>query len=155
MGCRLISYGTGAIMAVPGHDQRDWEFARQYELEIIEVLKGGDISQEAFEGDGIHVNSGFIDGLNKTDAVNKMNDWLEKNNLGKKEINYKLRDWIFSRQRYWGEPFPVLKYDDGTVRCLDEDELPVTLPVVDKYEPSGTGESPLANIESWLYINDP
>ncbi len=151
----LISYGTGAIMAVPGHDQRDWEFARQYGLEIIEVLKGGDMTQEAFEGDGIHVNSGFIDGLNKTDAINTMNDWLEKNNLGKKETNYKLRDWIFSRQRYWGEPFPVLKYDDGTVRCLDEDELPVTLPVVDKYEPSGTGESPLANIHSWLYITDP
>ena len=151
----LISYGTGAIMAVPGHDQRDWEFAKKYNLEIIEVLKGGDITQEAFEEDGIHVNSGFIDGLNKTKAIKKITDWLEKNNLGKKETNYKLRDWIFSRQRYWGEPFPVLKYDDGTVRCLDEDELPVTLPMVDKYEPSGTGESPLANIESWLYVTDP
>jgi leucyl-tRNA synthetase len=151
----LISYGTGAIMAVPGHDQRDWEFAKQYDLEIIEVLKGGDITQEAFEGDGIHVNSGFIDGLDKPKAIEKMISWLEKNKLGKKETNYKLRDWIFSRQRYWGEPFPVLKYEDGTVRCLDEDELPVTLPEVDKYEPSGTGESPLANIESWLNVTDP
>jgi leucyl-tRNA synthetase len=151
----LISYGTGAIMAVPGHDQRDWEFAKKYELKIVEVLKGGDLEQEAFEGDGIHVNSAFLDGLNKEDAIAKITDWLEQRNLGKKEINYKLRDWVFSRQRYWGEPFPVLKYEDGTVRCLDEDELPVALPEVDKYEPSGTGESPLANIKSWLYITDP
>ena len=151
----LISYGTGAIMAVPGHDQRDWEFAKQYDLEIIEVLKGGDITQEAFEGDGIHVNSGFIDGLDKPAAIEKMISWLEENNLGRQETNYKLRDWIFSRQRYWGEPFPVLKYEDGTVRCLEEDELPVTLPEVDKYEPSGTGESPLANIKSWLHVTDP
>jgi leucyl-tRNA synthetase len=151
----LISYGTGAIMAVPGHDQRDWEFAKNYDLEIVEVLKGGDLEKEAFEGDGIHVNSGFIDGLNKEDAIAKITDWLEQRNLGKKEINYKLRDWVFSRQRYWGEPFPVLKYEDGTVRCLDEDELPVALPEVDRYEPSGTGESPLANIESWLHITDP
>jgi leucyl-tRNA synthetase len=151
----LISYGTGAIMAVPGHDQRDWEFAKKYDLEIVEVLKGGDLEKEAFEGDGIHVNSGFIDELNKEDAIAKITAWLEKRNLGRKEINYKLRDWVFSRQRYWGEPFPVLKYEDGTVRCLDEDELPVALPEVNKYEPSGTGESPLANIKSWLYITDP
>ncbi|UCH14730.1 MAG: leucine--tRNA ligase [Bacteroidales bacterium] len=151
----LISYGTGAIMAVPGHDQRDWEFAKEYDLEIIEVLKGGDIEKEAFEGDGIHVNSGFINDLGKEDAIAKMTSWLEERKLGKREVNYKLRDWVFSRQRYWGEPFPVLKYEDGSVRCLDEDELPVTLPEVDKYEPSGTGESPLANIDSWLYLTDP
>ena len=151
----LISYGSGAIMAVPAHDQRDWEFARHFDLPVIPVLEGGDIEKEAFIEDGAHINSGFLDGLGKEDAVNKMDNWLIENKLGKKEINYKLRDWVFSRQRYWGEPFPVLKYEDGTVRCLDEDELPVTLPEVDKYEPSGTGESPLATIDSWLYITDP
>lgn len=151
----LISYGSGAIMAVPAHDQRDWEFARHFDLPIIPVLEGGDIDKEAFIEDGAHINSSFLDGLGKEDAVNKMDNWLIENELGEKEINYKLRDWVFSRQRYWGEPFPVLKYEDGTVRCLDEDELPVTLPEVDKYEPSGTGESPLATIDSWLYITDP
>lgn len=151
----LISYGSGAIMAVPAHDQRDWEFARHFDLPVIPVLEGGDIEKEAFIEDGLHINSGFLDGLGKEDAVNKMDNWLIENKLGEKEINYKLRDWVFSRQRYWGEPFPVLKYEDGTVRCLDEDELPVTLPEVDKYEPSGTGESPLATIDSWLYITDP
>ncbi|MCK4631532.1 MAG: class I tRNA ligase family protein, partial [Bacteroidales bacterium] len=108
-----------------------------------------------FAEDGPHINSGFLNGLGKEDAVNKMDNWLIENNLGEKEINYRLRDWVFSRQRYWGEPFPVLKYEDGTVRCLDEDELPVTLPEVDKYEPSGTGESPLATIDSWLNVTDP
>ncbi|MCD6566318.1 MAG: leucine--tRNA ligase [Bacteroidales bacterium] len=151
----LISYGSGAIMAVPAHDQRDWEFARHFDLPIIPVLEGGDIEKEAFIEDGAHINSCFLDGLGKEDAVNKMDNWLIGKKIGKKEINYKLRDWVFSRQRYWGEPFPVLKYEDGTVRCLDEDELPVTLPDVDKYEPSGTGESPLATIDSWLYITDP
>ena len=151
----LISYGSGAIMAVPAHDQRDWEFARHFDLPIISVLKGGNIDKEAFIEDGVHINSGFINGLGKEDAVSKMDNWLIKNRLGEKETNYKLRDWVFSRQRYWGEPFPILKYEDGTVRCLDEDELPVTLPEVDKYEPSGTGESPLATIDSWLYITDP
>jgi len=151
----LISYGSGAIMAVPAHDQRDWEFARFFDLPIIPVLEGGDIEKEAFIEDGAHINSDFINGLGKEDAVNKMDNWLIENKLGKKEINYKLRDWVFSRQRYWGEPFPILKYEDGTIRCLDEDELPVTLPEVDKYEPSGTGESPLATIDSWLYITDP
>ncbi len=151
----LISYGSGAIMAVPAHDQRDWEFARHFDLPIIPVLEGGDINKEAFIEDGAHINSGFINGLGKEDAVNKMDNWLIEKKLGKKETNYKLHDWVFSRQRYWGEPFPILKYEDGTVRCLDEDELPVTLPEVDKYEPSGTGESPLATIDSWLYITDP
>ncbi|EQC49771.1 leucine--tRNA ligase [Bacteriovorax sp. DB6_IX] len=151
----LISYGTGAIMAVPGHDERDWEFAKKYELPIVEVLKGGDVNEAAFTGDGEHINSDFLDGLGKEEAITKAIAWLEEKNVGTKKINYKLRDWLFSRQRYWGEPFPILKYEDGTVRCLDEDELPVVLPDVEKYEPSGTGESPLAKIDEWLYITDP
>ncbi|MFZ8933265.1 MAG: leucine--tRNA ligase [Bacteriovoracaceae bacterium] len=151
----LISYGTGAIMAVPAHDQRDYEFAQKFELEILPVLEGGDLSKEAFTGDGKHINSEFLDGLGKNEAINKMISWLEEKKLGQKQINYKLRDWIFSRQRYWGEPFPILKFDDGTVRCLEADELPVALPEVEKYEPSGTGESPLATIDDWLYITDP
>ncbi|MCK5073588.1 MAG: leucine--tRNA ligase [Bacteriovoracaceae bacterium] len=151
----LISYGTGAIMAVPGHDQRDWEFARKFNLNIIPVLDGGNIEECAHEGEGAHINSDFLNGLGKDDAINKMNHWLAKKGLGKKTVNYKLRDWIFSRQRYWGEPFPLLKFEDGTVRCLDEDELPVALPKVEKYEPSGTGESPLATIDEWLWITDP
>lgn len=151
----LSTYGTGAIMSVPGHDARDWEFAKKFNLPIVEVLKGGDVTKEAFLGDGDHVNSGFLDGLGKEDAINKMIGWLEERKLGTKKINYKLRDWLFSRQRYWGEPFPLLKYEDGTIRCLDEDELPVKLPEVEKYEPSGTGESPLATIDEWLYITDP
>lgn len=151
----LISYGTGAIMAVPAHDERDWEFAKKYDLPIIEVLKGGNVSEEAFTGDGEHVNSDFLDGLGKTEGIEKMISWLEDKKLGEKKTNYKLRDWLFSRQRYWGEPFPILKFEDGTVRCLDTDELPVTLPEVEKYEPSGTGESPLATIDEWLYLTDP
>ncbi|MDH5580414.1 MAG: leucine--tRNA ligase, partial [Bdellovibrionales bacterium] len=151
----LISYGTGAIMAVPAHDQRDYEFAQKFNLEIIPVLEGGDLSTEAFTGDGNHINSDFLNGLGKEEAIQKMISWLEEKKLGMKQVNYKLRDWIFSRQRYWGEPFPILKFEDGTVRCLDEDELPVSLPEVEKYEPSGTGESPLATIDNWLYITDP
>jgi len=151
----LISYGTGAIMAVPAHDQRDYEFAKKFNLEIIQVLEGGNIAKCAHEGEGCHLNSGFLDGMDKTTAIATMNDWLVKKNIGKKTINFKLRDWIFSRQRYWGEPFPLIKYEDGSIRCLDEDELPVVLPEVEKYEPSGTGESPLANIEQWLYFIDP
>lgn len=151
----LISYGTGAIMAVPGHDERDWEFAKKFNLPIVEVLKGGDVNEAPFTGDGPHVNSDFLNGLGKSEAITKMISWLEEKNLGTKKINYKLRDWLFSRQRYWGEPFPIIKYEDGTVRCLEQDELPVTLPVVEKYEPSGTGESPLATIDEWLYFIDP
>ncbi|WP_412471721.1 leucine--tRNA ligase [Halobacteriovorax sp. RT-1-4] len=151
----LISYGTGAIMAVPAHDERDWEFAKKYDLEITPVLEGGDVNEAAFTGDGTHINSGFLDGLNKADGIAKAIAHLEAEGIGKKEINYKLRDWLFSRQRYWGEPFPILKFEDGTVRCLDEDELPVGLPEVEKYEPSGTGESPLARIDDWLYLTDP
>ncbi len=151
----LASYGTGAIMAVPAHDQRDYEFAKKFDLEIVQVLEGGDISTEAHTGDGAHINSDFLNGLGKEDGIAKMIAWLEEKKLGTKKVNYKLRDWIFSRQRYWGEPFPILKYEDGTIRCLDADELPVGLPEVQSYEPSGTGESPLATIDEWLHITDP
>lgn len=148
----LAGYGTGAIMSVPAHDERDYEFAQKFNLPIIQVLQGGDIEKEAFTDDGPHINSDFLNGLNKFDATKKMIDWLESKKIGKKHINYKLRDWIFSRQRYWGEPFPILKYEDGSIRCLDEDELPVTLPEVESYKPSGTGESPLATIPSWVNV---
>ena len=151
----LSTYGTGAIMAVPAHDQRDWEFAKEFNLPIISVLDGGNIDEEAFTGDGTHINSGFLDSLGKEEAIDKMISWLEEKNVGSKTTNYKLRDWIFSRQRYWGEPFPIIKYEDGTIRCLDDDELPVELPDVRSYEPSGTGESPLATIDEWLYFTDP
>lgn len=151
----LISYGTGAIMAVPAHDQRDWEFAKKFELPMIQVLDGGDILEAAHSGDGKLIHSDFLDGLDKEQATAQMIQWLEEKKLGSKTVNYKLRDWLFSRQRYWGEPFPIIKYEDGTIRCLDEDELPVALPKVSNYEPSGTGESPLATIDEWLWIIDP
>lgn len=151
----LAGYGTGAIMAVPAHDERDWEFAKKFSLPIVEVLEGGDVNEAAFTGDGKHINSGFLDGLGKVDGIAKMISFLEDKKIGQKKINYKLRDWLFSRQRYWGEPFPVIKYEDGSVRCLDLDELPVALPAVEKYEPSGTGESPLATIDEWLWITCP
>ncbi len=151
----LSTYGTGAIMAVPAHDQRDWEFAKEFNLPIVQVLDGGNIKEEAFTGDGTHINSVFLDSLGKEEAIDKMISWLEEKNVGNKTTNYKLRDWIFSRQRYWGEPFPIIKYEDGTIRCLDDDELPVELPNVRSYEPSGTGESPLATIDEWLYFTDP
>lgn len=153
----LATYGTGAIMAVPAHDERDFEFAKKFNLEIVPVLEGGDLSLEAFTGDGPHINSDFLNGLGKEEAINKMISWLIDQKLGRKKINYKLRDWLFSRQRYWGEPFPLLKdVETGKVlRVLEEDELPVTLPQVEKYEPSGTGESPLATIDEWLYFTDP
>ncbi len=151
----LNTYGTGAIMSVPAHDERDWEFAKKFDLPIIEVVKGGNVQEAAFSEDGEHVNSDFINGMNKPDAIKKMIAWLEEKKIGSKKINYKLRDWLFSRQRYWGEPFPILKFEDGTVRCLDADELPVALPPVEKYEPSGTGESPLATIDEWVNVVDP
>ncbi len=151
----LATYGTGAIMSVPAHDERDWEFAKKFNLEIIEVVKGGNVQEAAFSEDGEHVNSDFLNGLNKADGITKMISWLEDKKLGAKKVNYKLRDWLFSRQRYWGEPFPILKFEDGTVRCLDVEELPITLPEVEKYEPAGTGESPLATIDEWVNIIDP
>ena len=150
----LMSYGTGAIMAVPGHDQRDWEFAKEFGLDIIEVISGGDISKEAWVGDGILVNSGILDGLSVEAAKLKITNWLEERNTGKATVQYKLRDWIFSRQRYWGEPFP-LKFDkDGNIILLNDDDLPLMLPQVEKYEPSGTGESPLANVPEWTGFKD-
>ena len=151
----LMSYGTGAIMAVPAHDERDHEFAKKYNIEIVQVLEGGDVEVAAHTGDGKHINSDFLNGTDKKDGITKMIAWLEEKKLGTKKINYKLRDWIFSRQRYWGEPFPLLKYEDGTIRCLDADELPVALPELEKFEPSGTGESPLAHATEWLHIIDP
>lgn len=151
----LMTYGTGAIMSVPAHDERDYEFAKKFNLPIVPVLEGGNIEEAAHTGDGKHINSDFLNGLDKAEGVKKMITWLEEKKLGTKKINYKLRDWIFSRQRYWGEPFPLLKYEDGTIRCLDADELPVTLPELEKFEPSGSGESPLANATDWLWIIDP
>ena len=153
----LSTYGTGAIMSVPAHDQRDWEFAKEFNLEIIPVLEGGDVEKEAHIGEGAHINSDFLNGTGKDEGIEKTIAWLEEKKIGKKTINYKLRDWLFSRQRYWGEPIPILK-DKETgkiVRCLTEDELPLELPEVVKYEPAGTGESPLATIDDWLYFKDP
>lgn len=151
----LMGYGTGAIMAVPAHDTRDWEFAKKFNLPIIEVLKSEvDVQQQAWTEDGIHVNSGFLDGLNKKDAIEKMVAWLAERKLGKATVNYKIRDWLFSRQRYWGEPFPIIHWEDGEVSMVDEKDLPHTLPELTKYEPSDTGESPLANATEWLNVVD-
>jgi leucyl-tRNA synthetase len=151
----LATYGTGAVMAVPAHDERDHEFAKKYNLPMVRVIEGGDIDEAAHTGDGKHINSDFINGLNIVDSKKKVIEWLETKKLGNGKINYKLRDWIFSRQRYWGEPFPILKFEDGTVRCLDADELPLELPPLEEFKPSGNGESPLANATDWLWITDP
>ena len=151
----LMTYGTGAIMAVPGHDERDWEFAKKFDLPIKEVVSGGNIEEGAFTGDGVHINSGFLDGLNKEEAIAKMIEWLEENGYGKKKVSYKLRDWVFSRQRYWGEPIPIIHWEDGTKSLVPEDELPLELPKMKEIKPSGTGESPLANAKEWLEVIDP
>ena len=152
----LISYGTGAIMAVPAHDDRDWEFAKKFNLPIIEVLKSEvDVQKQAWTQDGIHVNSEFLDGLNKKDAIEKMIEFLEEKKIGRKAINYKLRDWVYSRQRYWGEPIPLIHCPEcGTVPVPD-DQLPLELPEVKSYQPTGTGESPLAAIDSWVNCTCP
>ena len=143
----MMGYGTGAIMAVPGQDERDWEFAEKFGLPIIRtVAVPADWEGKAFTGDGVAINSEFLDGLDVAEAKSKMTDWLVAKGLGEAKINFKLRDWLFSRQRYWGEPFPLLKLADGTVRVLEADELPLTLPEVDKYDVAGTGEGPLATI---------
>ena len=147
----LASYGTGAIMAVPAHDERDYEFAKKFNIEIIPVIEGGDISKEAYTGDGLHINSGFLNGLNKEDAINKMIEFLEENNLGKKEINYKIRPWIFARQRYWGEPVPVIHMEDGTIKLVDDTDLPVVLPVMDDYK-GKNGKAPLENATEWKNV---
>ncbi len=152
----LSSYGTGAIMAVPAHDTRDWEFAKKFELPIVEVLKSEvDVQQQAWTEDGSHVNSGFLNGLNKDDAIEKMLAWLEEKKLGAKATNYKLRDWVFSRQRYWGEPIPLVHCPTCGTVPLKEEQLPLLLPKVTSYEPSGTGESPLAKIEEWVNTTCP
>ena len=152
----LISYGTGAIMAVPAHDDRDWEFAKKFNLPIIEVLKSEvDVQKQAWTQDGIHVNSEFLDGLNKKDAIAKMLEFLEEKKIGRKAINYKLRDWVFSRQRYWGEPIPLVHCPDCGTVPVPEEELPLTLPEVKSYQPTGTGESPLAAIDSWVNCKCP
>ncbi len=156
----LMSYGTGAIMAVPGHDERDWEFARQFGLPIVEVIKGGNIDEAAFTDteNGVVVNSSndeiSINDMPVDEAKKKITKWLSDKGLGEASVNYKLRDWLFSRQRYWGEPFPII-FVDGKPKPLSPDQLPVTLPEVEKYEPSGTGESPLATIDSWVNTTDP
>ncbi|MFP3917966.1 leucine--tRNA ligase, partial [Lysinibacillus telephonicus] len=151
----LASYGTGAIMAVPAHDERDYEFAKEFGLPIKAVLEGGDIEKEAFTGDGPHINSDFLNGLGKAEAIAKAIEWLEKNGVGEKKISYRLRDWLFSRQRYWGEPIPVIHWEDGTMTTVPEEELPLVLPKTSNIRPSGTGESPLANIEEWVNVVDP
>ena len=152
----LISYGTGAIMAVPAHDTRDWEFAKKFNLPIIEVLKSEvDVQKQAWTEDGLHVNSDFLNGLNKEDAINKMLEFLEEKKIGKKAINYKLRDWVFSRQRYWGEPIPLIHCPTCGTVPVPEEELPLRLPEVKSYQPTGTGESPLAAIDSWVNCKCP
>lgn len=148
----LASYGTGAIMAVPAHDTRDYEFATKFNIDIIPVLEGGDISKEAFTGDGLHINSEFLNGLNKEDAISKMLNWLEENNVGHKQVNYKIRDWIFARQRYWGEPIPIVNFEDGTSTALDDSELPLVLPKLQDYAPSKNGDSPLEKATDWVNV---
>ncbi|SEV87890.1 leucyl-tRNA synthetase [Aliicoccus persicus] len=148
----LASYGTGAIMAVPAHDQRDFEFAKKFDLPIIPVLEGGNVEEEAFVGDGAHINSGPLDGLNKDDGIKKAIELLEDKNVGTKKTTYKLRDWLFSRQRYWGEPIPIIHWEDGTMSTVPEEELPLELPYMEQIKPSGTGESPLANNEEWINV---
>ena len=152
----LASYGTGAVMAVPAGDQRDWDFATKFDLPIPSIFEGHDTSEEseAFTGDAPHINSDFLNGLDNQAALDAMINWLEDHDCGGKKVNYRLRDWIFSRQRYWGEPIPVIHWDDGETTLVPEDELPLRLPKTDNLEPSGTGESPLANIEDWVNVYD-
>ncbi|MFC7063906.1 leucine--tRNA ligase [Halobacillus seohaensis] len=151
----LMSYGSGAIMAVPAHDERDYEFAVKYNLPIIAVVEGGNVKEEAYTGDGKHINSGMLDGLDKDEAIEKSIQWLEENNKGEKKTTYRLRDWLFSRQRYWGEPIPIIHWEDGSITAVPENELPVELPKTTEIKPSGTGESPLANIDDWVNVVDP
>lgn len=148
----LASYGTGAVMAVPAHDQRDWEFAKQFDLPIVEVLEGGNVEEAAYTEDGLHVSSDFLDGLNKEDAIAKIVACLEEKGCGQEKVTYRLRDWLFSRQRYWGEPIPIIHWEDGTSTAVPETELPLVLPVTKDIRPSGTGESPLANLTDWLEV---
>lgn len=148
----LASYGTGAIMAVPAHDTRDWEFAKKFGIDIIPVLEGGDVTQEAYTEDGVHINSEFLNGMGKQEAIDTMIAWLQEHACGCAKTTYKLRDWLFSRQRYWGEPIPIIHMEDGTTRTADIDELPLELPETKNFKPSGSGESPLAHCEDWLNV---
>ena len=148
----LVTYGTGVIMAVPAHDERDYAFAKKFDLKIIPVIEGGDIEKEAYTGDGVHINSGFLNGLNKEESIEKMIAWLEENKLGAKKINYKIREWIFARQRYWGEPMPVVHMEDGDIVCLSDDELPLILPNISDYK-SHNGEPPLCNAKDWVEVS--
>ena len=147
----LVSYGTGAIMAVPAHDERDYAFAKKFNLDIIPVLEGGNVLEEAYIGDGLHINSDFLNGLNKEEALNKMFKYIEENHIGTKKINYRLRDWIFARQRYWGEPVPIVHLENGKEYVLDDNELPLVLPVMDDYK-GKNGNPPLDNAEEWKNV---
>ena len=151
----LASYGTGAVMAVPAHDERDYEFATKFNLPITAVVEDNGEVVVPFFGDGKHINSDFINGLNNEEAIAKVIEFLEENKVGRSKVTYKLRDWLFSRQRYWGEPIPVIHWEDGTMTTVPDSELPLLLPETDNIKPSGTGESPLANIEEWLNVVDP
>ena len=150
----LNSYGTGAVMVVPAHDERDHEFAQKFDLPIVQVIEGGDVQKEAYIGDGVHINSDFLNGMDKEEAIDAINNWLEENGVGEKKVNYRLRDWLFSRQRYWGEPIPVIHWEDGETTLVPEDELPLYLPKATDIKPSGTGESPLANLDDWVNVVD-
>lgn len=150
----LASYGTGAVMVSAAHDQRDWEFAKKYDLPIIPVIAGGDVEKEVYTGEGEYINSDFLNGLTKEEAIETMINWLKEHGVGDKKVNYRLRDWTFSRQRYWGEPIPVIHWEDGETTLVPEDELPLLLPKSNDIKPSGTGESPLANLEDWVNVVD-
>lgn len=150
----LSSYGTGAVMAVPAHDERDFAFAKKFDLPIKPVIAGGNVDEAPYTEDGTHINSDFLDGLDKQQAIAKMIAWLEDHHIGKKKVNYRLRDWLFSRQRYWGEPIPIIHWEDGTTSLVPEDQLPLMLPKMTNIKPSGTGESPLANATDWVNVVD-
>lgn len=150
----LASYGTGAVMAVPAHDPRDWEFAKKFGLPLKPVVAGGNPEEAVHTEPGVMINSDFLDGLDKQIAIDKMIDWLVTHNAGHEQVSYKLRDWLFSRQRYWGEPIPIIHWEDGTTSVVPEDQLPLELPLTSDIKPSGTGESPLANLTDWLNVTD-
>lgn len=151
----VASYGTGVVMATPAHDDRDYAFAKKYDLPIKAIIELPEGEELPYDGDGKHIESDFLNGLYNEAAIEKMNDWLEENEKGHREVNYRLRDWVFSRQRYWGEPIPIIHWEDGTTTAVPKEDLPVELPKTDNIHPSGTGESPLANIEEWVNVVDP
>lgn len=150
----LASYGTGAVMAVPAHDGRDYEFAKKFKIDMVPVYEGGNLKDGVLDSEGGLINSGFLDGMDKQTAIGTMISWLEEHGVGHKKVNYRLRDWVFSRQRYWGEPIPVIHWEDGETTLIPEDELPLRLPAATDIRPSGTGESPLANLDDWVNVVD-